>query len=192
MSRHRSKLLHTAIALALLVMSMSTVWWSSLSASATSALISTASATCPTPGNNACITNSPTVALTLSGADQTVSFNLVYTLNNSVPGNWHVTITASQFVAASTPLPTAALTNVTAVATTSASCSGSTCPQNSIGYPVNLVAGTAVTFYDNTAGGSHGVGTYTLQAKITLLVPGNTYAGTYTCTITIAFISGSP
>ena len=189
MSPDRNKLLYAVLALALVA--MSTALWPSLGASATSTLAIASTAVCPTPGNNACISNTPSVGLTLNGNDQTVSFNLAFTLNNSVSSSWHVTITATQFKAASTPLPTAALTNVTAVATTSA-CSGSACPGNSIGYPVNIIAGTPVTFYNNTSGGSHGVGTFTLLATITVLVPANTRAGTYTCTITISFISGSP
>jgi len=190
MSRYRSKLLHAGVALALLV--MSAALWPSLGASATSlATVAVATATtaaCPTPGNNVCISNTPTVALTLNGKNQTVSYRLAFTLDNGQSGNWHATITTTQFTAGGHTLPVNA-SIVTAVATASA-CAESICPGNTIGYPVQIVAGTPATFYDNTGGDQHGVGTFTLQATINVVVPGNTYAGTYTSTITIAFLSG--
>jgi hypothetical protein len=85
----------------------------------------------------------------------------------------------------------ATASSVTSVTVTS-SCSGNICPVNAITYPVGWTAGTPVTFYDNTSGGSHGQGTFTIEAGIQVLVPANSYAGTYASTITIAFISGSP
>jgi hypothetical protein len=202
MARYRSKLVQAAVALVLLI--TSAILWPSLSASATYAsanyaLTTTLTATaaaCPTPGNNTCITSinsTPTVGVTLNGTDQILSFNLLFTLSNSVSGNWHVTIALTQFTTASVPqhtLPTAS--TITAVKVLSA-CT-STCPSNSIGYPVNVTAGNPpVTFYDNTPGGSnHGVGAFSILATLNVMVPGSTFAGNYTSTITITFVSGSP
>ena len=198
MFRDRSKLVQAAVALALVA--MSTALWPSLGASAThasSAIYALASPTavCPTPGNNACITNTPTVGVTLNGLDQSVSYNLLFSLSNSTPGNWHVTITSTQFKAGSHTLPTNA-SSVTAV-TTVPNCTGNTCPSNMITYPVSVPAGspapTPNTFYDNNTGSStHGVGTFNIQGTIKVTVPANAYAVNYTSTITIAFISGSP
>lgn len=191
MAQYRGKLLQTTAALALLL--MSATLWSSLGASP-SALAHSLAATptsvvCPTPGNNACIGNTPTAVLALNGNDQTATFALNFTLNSGV-SSWHLTITSAQFTAGSRTLPANA-SSVTSVAVTS-SCSGSTCPVNAITYPVGWTAGTPVTFYDNTGGGSHGQGTFTIQAGIHVQVPANSYTGTYASTITIAFISGSP
>ncbi len=162
----------------------------SLFALARSLAATPTSAVCPTPGNNACISNTPTAALTLTGNDQTVTFTLIFTINNSISGNWHLTITSTQFTAGSHTLPATA-SSVTSV-TVTPSCSGNTCPVNAITYPVGWTAGTPVTFYDNTGGGSHGQGTFTIQTGIT--GPGaRKFLRRYVrLLITIAFISGSP
>ena len=198
MFRQRSKLLQAAAAVVLLA--TSAALWLSLGASAThasSAIYALASPTavCPTPGNNACITNTPTVGVTLNGLDETVSYNLLFTFSNSTPGKWHVTITSTQFTAGGHTLPTNA-SSVTGVITVP-NCTGNTCPSNIITYPVSMPAGnpapTPNTFYDNSTGSStHGVGTFNIQATIQVTVPANAYAVNYTSTITIAFVSGSP
>ncbi len=199
MFRLRSKLVYVAVIIVLLTMSAA-LWplreasanYSSLPAPQTpTPTPSPTPATCPTPGNNACISNTPTVGLTLSGSDQTVSFILAFTLASPSSSPWHVSITATQFTTGSHTLPATAL-SVTAVSIVPA-CSGNSCPNNGIVYPVNLVAGTPATFYNNTSGGNtHGIGTFTIQATIQVAVPAKTYIGTYTSTLTIAFISGSP
>ena len=191
MFRHRSKLVHMSVVIVFLTMSAS--WWLLLGASATYAsttypLATPTAGACPTPSNILCITNTPTTGLTLNGIDQTVPYTLAFTVNNATSGNWHVTITSTRFATGSHTLSQNA-SSVTGVTVVSA-CSGSTCPVNAIVYPVNLVAGTPATFYDNTSGGSHGVGIFNLQATIQVAVPANIYAGTYNSTITIAFASG--
>jgi hypothetical protein len=186
MSRHRSKLVHAAVALVLLA--IGAVLWPSLGASATYAAC--------IPTNNVCITNNPTVVLTLNGIDQTIPYNLNFTLNSG-SSSWHATITSTQFTKAGTPVRTLPKTasSVTGV-TTVPTCSGSSCPINGITYPVGVPAGnpapSPVSFYNQTGGGSHGVGTFNIQATINVTVPANAYAGTYTSTITIALVIGSP
>ncbi len=196
MSRHRSKLLQAAIALALLA--VSAALWASPGASATHAsltipALASPTAVCPTPGNNACFTNTPTVGMTLNGLDQTVSYNLLFTLSNSTSGNWHVTITSTQFTVGGHTLPTNA-SSVTSVIIVP-NCSGNACPSNIITPTVVVpVAPTSpATFYNNSTGSStHGVGTFGIQATINVKIPANTFIGMYSCTVTIAFISGSP
>lgn len=192
MFRRSSKLLQAAIVMALLA--MSAALWPSLSASTTFARVTSALAVCPTPGNNACISNTPTAGLTLNGNDQTASYTLAFTLNNSVSGNWHVAITSTLLTAGSHTLSSTA-SSVTAVTVVPA-CNGNTCPVNSITYPVSIPAGSTPpapnTFFNNTGGGSHGVGTFNMQATVQVAVPANTFAGTYTSTVTISFVSGTP
>ena len=192
MSRHRSKLVQAAIAMVLLA--MSAALWPSLGVSATyasaiPALATSTAAACPNPGNNACVSNTPTVGLTLNGNDQSPTYTLTFTLN-STSSSWHVTITSTRFTSGSHTLPSNAssVTSVTVVPT----CSGSTCPVNSITPTVVVPVPPTppATFYDNTGGGSHGQGTFNIQATIQVAVPANSYVGTYTCTITIAFASG--
>src|SRR5437773_2617127 len=100
MSRQGSRLVQAVIALILLTMSVRL--WPSLGASATYA------ATC---GNNTvCITNTPTVAVTLDGTDKTVNYTLAFTLNNNSNGGWNVTITSTLFTSGSHTLPSTAST----------------------------------------------------------------------------------
>ena len=199
MSRYRSRLVYAALALVLLVGSAFLCLSPGASATHAAAIRALAAsptvAVCPTPGNNACITSvnsTPTVGVTLNGTDKTLAFNLLFTLNNSVASNWHVTIALSQFTTTSIPHHTLPLAStITGVAVVS-SCSGSTCPVNAITYPLTVTAGNpAITFFNNTAGGSHGVGTFTIQAALNISVPGNAFAGKYTSTIIITFVSGS-
>ena len=180
---------------------MSAALWPSIGASATHAslaiyALASPTAVCPTPGNNACITNTPTASVTLNGLDQTASYNLLFTLNNLTPGPWHVTITSTQFTGGGHTLPSTA-SSVTGVSIVP-NCTGPTCPQNAITYtvPVPVPAGatppSAVEFYNNSPGSSsHGQGTFNIQATIQVIVPANAYAVNYASTITIAFVSGS-
>ena len=196
MARYRSKLAQAIIALVLLA--MSAMLWPSLGTSATyaSATRAMAPAACPTPSNNACITSinsTPTIGVTLNGTDQNLSFNLLFTLNNSVKGNWHVTIALTQFQTTSIPQRTLSTTSSLTSATVVSSCTGSTCPGNAISYPLSVATNNSpVTFFNNTAGGNHGVGTFTILTTLNITVPGNAFAGTYTSTVTITFVSGSP
>lgn len=179
MSRHRSKLVHTAVAIVLLA--VSALLWQSPGTSATYA-------SC-VPSNSVCITNSPVGTWTLDGTDHTLYYKLDFSLNSSTAMTWHVTITSTQFTAIATPTHTLSVnaSNVTAVATTSA-CT-SQCPNNMILYPLAMPANTPVTFYNNT-NKNKGMGTFTIEATIGVSVPGDAYAGTYTCTITIALVNG--
>jgi len=141
------------------------------------------------------VTNSPTVSLTLNGTDQTVSYTLTFSLNDLSVLGWNVTITSTQFNTGATPTrtlstATSSVTGVTAVCTGGQICT--TMPQNAVTYPVAVPAGntapTAVKFYNASA--ASGIGTFDISTTIKITVPANTYSGTYTSTITLAYVSG--
>ncbi|GAC1347576.1 MAG: hypothetical protein NVSMB27_13290 [Ktedonobacteraceae bacterium] len=141
------------------------------------------------------INNSPSISLTLNGTDQTATYTLAMSVNNTLNLGWNVTITSTQFATGSTPtytLSTAAssTTGVAAVCTSGQTCT--TMPQNTVTYPVAVPAGnlapTAIKFYNAQA--TSGIGTFDLSTTINVTVPANTYAGTYTSTITVAYASG--
>jgi hypothetical protein len=73
-------------------------------------------------------------------------------------------------------------------------CSSGTCtnPTNAIGYPVAVpAAGTApaaVKLFNSAA--NTGMGIFTITPTIQVVVPQNSYAGTYTSTVTLAIVSG--
>ena len=71
-------------------------------------------------------------------------------------------------------------------------CSSSPSPDGTIKYPVTVPSGTpaptAVKFYNSQA--PTGKGSFNVTTPISVLIPGNAYAGTYTSTITITLVTG--
>jgi hypothetical protein len=71
---------------------------------------------------------------------------------------------------------------------------GNTCtdPTNSVTYPLTVPADTdapdAVAFYN--AASSTGMGSFTVTPTMSLTVPANAYAGSYSSTITLAIDNG--
>jgi hypothetical protein len=181
MFRHRRKLVFAVVAMAMLVMS------SELRPSLVYAI--------PCGLNCLNVTNTPTAVATLNGTDQTVSYNLTLSVNSTLNLGWNVTITSTQFTTGTTPqrsLPTTAssISGVTAACTAGQVCLAM--PQNTVIYPVAVPAGkpapTAVKFYNAQA--LSGIGTFDLSATINITVPANAFAGSYTSTITLAYVSG--
>ena len=141
------------------------------------------------------ITTSPSFAMTLNGSDQTISYTLVFSVNNLSVLGWNVTITSTRYETATTPvhsLPTTTsnVTGVTAVCSSGQICTS--LPQNTVTYPITMPVGNPapapVKLYN--AQNISGVGTFDLSVAITIAVPANVYAGTYTDTITLAYVSG--
>ncbi len=129
---------------------------------------------------------------TLTGADTTSAYTVSTTVANSgitIFSGWNLQVTSTTFTAGTHTLPTNA-TAITAVAR--GSCTGSVCPTNSVTYPVSVPAGAtapaAVKWYNASAG--TGTGTITLTPTFSTTVPGNSFAGTYTSTITLSVVSG--
>jgi hypothetical protein len=73
-------------------------------------------------------------------------------------------------------------------------CAAGTCtsPTNAIGYPLSVPAGgtapTAVKLFNSAA--NTGMGSFTITPTVQVSIPANTYAGTYTSTVTVASVSG--
>lgn len=141
-------------------------------------------------------TAAPTFSANLNSGDQGKTYTVPLTVNDSRTGEtaglgWNATITSTQFLSGSNTLPTTAST-VTAV--TSSCVNGGICtlPTNSVTYPVAVPAATtpptAVKFYNAAA--ATGKGTFTTTPTITVAVPQNSFAGTYTSTLTISIVSG--
>ena len=139
----------------------------------------------------------PALRLTTNGIAQTAPYALAITTTDATGSGsgWNLTITSTQFKTGATPtrtLSTAAssVTSVTAVCTGGQICT--TMPQNAVTYPVAVPAGntapTAVKFYNASA--ASGIGTFDISTTIQITVPANTYSGTYTSTITLAYVSG--
>jgi hypothetical protein len=137
----------------------------------------------------------PSFSANLDSGDQTPTYAVPLTTIASVspaPG-WNETITSTTFSTGTQSLSTSAST-ITSAPTVSCDTAYANCtsPTNSVSYPVSVPAGstppTAVKFV-NAASGSGG-GRFTITPTVSVSVPQNSFAGTYTSTLTIAIASG--
>lgn len=135
----------------------------------------------------------PTFSATLDGTDQTAtsSFNVDVVDATGTGSGWKLQIAMDQFATADAephtlPLDATSVTNVTA-----ASSGTSTAPVNSVTYPLVVPAGasaTPATLF--SADANTGMGSFTLTPDLSVSIPANSYAGTYTSTITLSIVSG--
>jgi hypothetical protein len=142
----------------------------------------------------------PSFALTLNGVDQTATYVLGVTVVDSrgivaggANGGWNLTITSTQFNDGAGHTFPATASTMTAMATPCGASSTCSTPTNNIAntnlaIPAAAVAPAAVK-YENAASGS-GLGTIIVNPTITVAVPANVYAGSYSSTVTVAIIAG--
>jgi hypothetical protein len=136
-------------------------------------------------------TGTTSFSATLAGSDQSVSYNAVAltVTQNGTNNGWNLQVTSTTYTSGTHALPSTA-TEITQVAV--GSCTGSSCPTNSVGLPVTVPAAasapTAVKFFDAAAG--TGAGPVALTPTFVTTVPGNSYAGSYQATITFSAVVG--
>jgi hypothetical protein len=130
---------------------------------------------------------------TLDGTDQTVSYQIPLTVIDArgTGGGWNMTVTSTQFTTGTRTLATTA-SSITSLA---AACNaGSTCtnPTNAITLPIAVPAAAsapvAVKFFNSAA--TTGMGSFTVTPTISVVIPGNAYAGSYASTVTVAVAAG--
>ena len=140
---------------------------------------------------------SPTFNPTLNGVDQTTSYALPVSVVDArglaVGGGWNLTITSTTFNDGSGhTFPTTAST-MTGVATACGASSTCLAPTNAVtntnlSIPAGTVAPAAVK-WENAATAT-GLGTNTVTATISVAVPANVFAGSYSSTVTVAIVAG--
>ncbi len=140
-------------------------------------------------------TGTPSFSLTLNGTDQTTSYTLpAQAIDPRGTGaGWNLTVTSTQFSDGSGhTFPTTA-SSITAA--TNACGASSTCTQatNSVSYasltvPAGPTAPAAVKFFN--AATNTGMGKIDVSATVSVAVPANVFAGTYTSTVTVSIVSG--
>jgi hypothetical protein len=125
---------------------------------------------------------------TLDGTNKTVSYPLALTATVTNPSTtgWNLTIRATQLKTASgSLLPQPSVTSVAWACQTT--CTSN--PTNSIGLPVAVpLAAPAIKFFNAAA--NTGMGTFTVTPTLTVTIPANARAGTYTSRITTAIVAG--
>jgi WxL domain surface cell wall-binding len=124
---------------------------------------------------------------TLDGTDQTASYAPVLGVVDArgSGGGWNLTISATNFSDGAGH--TLAPGTVSAVAQACHAGSSCTPATNAIGYPLT-VTGSAVKFFN--AAVNTGLGKVDVTPTVDVLIPGTTFAGTYTSTVTVAIATG--
>jgi hypothetical protein len=142
------------------------------------------------------LSNGATASLsdTLDGTDQSVNYTLPLTMNDlrGSGAGWNLTMTSTTFNdGAGHTLATSA----SSIASAASACTvGGTCtnPTNSITYPLTVPAAAtapaAVKVFNAAA--NTGMGRFTVTPSINVSIPGNSFAGAYTSTLTVAAVSG--
>lgn len=137
----------------------------------------------------------PSFSATLNGSNQTKTFTIPSVLSDTrgTGAGWNTTITSTQYTTGvgGKTLPTNAST-VTSLAQACQATKTCTNPTNSVTLPVSVPAGsiapTAVKYHN--AAVDTGLGEFDHTPTISVAIPGNAFAGTYTSTITLAVVSG--
>jgi hypothetical protein len=139
-------------------------------------------------------TAAPTFSINLNSGDSTPTYTVPLTaIDTRTAGSvgWNLTITSTQFTTGTRTLAS----NASTISGATPSCAnGGICtnPTNSVTYPVSVPAAptppTAAKFFN--AANATGVGTFTITPTVGVFVPQNSFAGSYTSTLTIALVSG--
>jgi hypothetical protein len=142
-----------------------------------------------TAGNN---------ALTLDGSDHTASIvGSLTVVANDFTGSgagWTVTTSATPLVSASGGHVLATLLATSGSGTSALTCaiSGSSCSTTNVtanAVPLNGSAQTLAAAATPDTGGSYGMGSYTFTDNVVADIPADTFAGTYSSTITLTMAS---
>lgn len=162
-----------------------------------SALAATAESTGTVTAGSLSLTTeaAPTFSATLNGTDQTPTYTLPMTVEDSTGSGsgWNTTITSTQFTTGG-ETPRTLSTTASSMSGVTSECAEGTCtdPTNAVTYPLTVPAGatapTAVKFFN--AAEETGMGKFTVTPTVGVSIPANTYAGTYTSTVTLASVSG--
>jgi hypothetical protein len=134
------------------------------------------------------------VSSTLDGTDQTATYTVPLSITDArgSGAGWNSTITSTTFNDGAGHTLSTTASSITGV--TSSCVSGGTCtnPTNSITYaltvPAAASAPAAVKFFNAAA--NTGMGRFTVTPSIAVSIPGNSYAGSYNSTVTVALVSG--
>jgi len=156
-------------------------------AAATAANITATATLTGAAGLSLNLPSNPSMSATLDGTDQTVSYAPVLGVVDArgSGGGWNLTIAATTFSDGSGhSLAAGTLTGATEACHTGATCTLAT---NSITYPLTLST-TAAKFFN--AAVNTGLGKVDVTPTVNVSVPGNSFAGTYTSTVTLATAVG--
>lgn len=137
-------------------------------------------------------------AVTLDGTNKTSTYTMDIAVNDNTGtgSGWNLTITSTQFSTGDCTttghnLATTA-SQISGVAMVENGTGTYTDPTNAITYPKTIPAActapTAIKFFNAAA--NTGLGQFKITPSVSIAIPANTYAGTYSSTVTLAVVSG--
>jgi hypothetical protein len=149
-----------------------------------------------TGGELSATTNSaPTLTAALTGQDQTLTYPLPISVTDATASGagWNLTLASTQFTTGgpgphTLPADASRVTGATAACAANVAC---VAPVNGVVYPLTVSAGNnlpAVKLF--SAAANSGLGAFTITPTVSVFVPAGAYAGTYTCTLSLAIVSG--
>ncbi len=140
-----------------------------------------------TAGVSLSLPANPTFSSTLDGTDQTATFTPILGVVDArgSGAGWNLTVAATSFSdGAGHTLAPGTITAASAVCKAGNSCTPAT---NAISYPLTISAVAAKVF---NAAANTGLGKIDVTPTFQVAIPGNSYAGTYTSTVTLATATG--
>jgi hypothetical protein len=157
---------------------------------ATAALASTLTATATiggTAGISLNLPSAPSISDTLDGSDQTVSYAPILGVVDArgTGAGWNLTIAATAFSDGTHTLAAGSVSAVSQACHAGSTCTAAT--SSGITYPLSLTTTAAKVF---NAALNTGLGKVDVTPTIQVLIPGNSYAATYTSTLTLATTTG--
>lgn len=162
-----------------------------------SALAASSTVTGTVSGSTLSLTTvaAPSFSANLDLGDTTPTYTVPLTAQDTrgTGAGWNLTVTSTQFTTGGLTPQTLA-TNASSLTGVSSACATGTCtnPTNAITYPVAVPAAAvppaAVKFFNAAA--NSGMGKFTITPTVGVFVPGSTFAGTYTSTLTLSVVTG--
>jgi hypothetical protein len=140
-------------------------------------------------------TDAPAVSAILNGTNQTPTDPFDISVNDArgSGAGWNLQITSTTFSTGG-GTPKTLSNSAASITAASSGCDQGTCtnPTNGISYPVTVPADTAaptpVKIFNAAA--DSGMGDFTITPTLQVAIPANTYAGTYSSTMTITIATG--
>jgi WxL domain surface cell wall-binding len=134
--------------------------------------------------------SAPNFTVNLNGTARTANGNLTFNVVDATGSGsgWRVTAVASQFSTGGQSAKTLALGSLSMAAPTIATNGGTDEGIDVMGSAHDIDAASAVTVA--SANNDHGMGTNAFTSQLTLSIPADAYAGSYTSSVTIDVQSG--
>jgi hypothetical protein len=158
-----------------------------ITAAALASNLTTTATVSGTAGISLNLPSDPSITNTIDGSDQTASYSPVLGVVDArgTGTGWNLTISATALSDGNGHNLAQTVSAVSSACHSSSTCTGAT--SSGITYPL-AVSTTAAKFF--SAALNTGLGKIDVTPTVQVAIPGNSYAGTYTSTVTLATATG--